>query len=144
MADIQLWLKFSRVTSYADDTSISVSHRILAKIIAMLEKDAQSILEYMASNGLVANTSKTAFMILNLKKEQNRENITIKIGSTEVKAEQQAKLLGVTLNNNNQKWSSQIKGVGGMISSLNSRLYLLRRISRVINQDRIKKVADSL
>ena len=109
----------------------------------MLEKDAQSILEYMASNGLVANTSKTAFMILNLKKEQNRENITIKIGSTEVKAEQQAKLLGVTLDNN-QKWSSQIKGVGGMISSLNSRLYLLRRISRVMNQDRIKKVADSL
>ena len=54
-----------------------------------------------------------------------------------------AKLLGINLDTN-QKWSSQIKGIGGTISSLKSRLYLLKRLARVICKEKLKKVADSL
>ena len=131
------------MTSYADDTSISVSHRILAKIIEMLEEDAQNILEFMASNGLVANASKTAFMVLNHKQDLTKSPITINIGTSKVKAESSAKLLGMALDSN-QKWNSQIKGDGGTINALNSRLYLLRRIGRAVDKNRLKKVADSL
>ena len=35
----------------------------------------------MASNGLVANPNKTAFMILNLKQEAEMNSTSIKIGS---------------------------------------------------------------
>ena len=52
-------------------------------------------------------------------------------------------MLGVTLDNN-QKWKTQIQGVGGTISNLNSRLYLLRRLSRLISKDRLRKIGDSL
>ena len=58
VADLQLWFKHSRVTTYADDTKTCVSHRILAKVIEMLEEDAKNVLIFMASNGLVANPPK--------------------------------------------------------------------------------------
>ena len=45
---------------------------------------------------------------------------------------------------NNQKWKSQIQGPGGVISNLNSRLYLLRRLARSISNDRMKRISDSL
>ena len=81
VADLQLWLKHSKVITYADDTKTSVSHRLLAKIIEMLEEDALNVLKFMASNGLVANPNKTAFMILNLKQEAEMNSTSIKIGS---------------------------------------------------------------
>ena len=69
MADLQLYLKHSKVTTYADDTKTCVSHRILQEVIRMLEEDAKNVLQFMASNGLVANPKKTAFMILNHKQD---------------------------------------------------------------------------
>ena len=52
-------------------------------------------------------------------------------------------MLGITLDNN-QKWKTQIQGTGGVISNLNSRLFLLRRLARAISKDRLKRIADSL
>ena len=109
----------------------------------MLEEDSQNLLRFMASNGLVANPSKTAFMVLNLNKEEKNAPITIRIGNENVLAEDSAKLLGISIDNN-QKWHTQINGTGGTISSLNSRLFMLRRLARVISKDRLKKIADSL
>ena len=40
-----------------------------------------------------------------------------------------------------QKWSTQISK---LIPSLNSRLYLIKRLSNFISKDRLKRVADSL
>jgi hypothetical protein len=40
-------------------------------VITKLEKNAKTILEFMASNGLVANPSKTVFMMLYNKQMEN-------------------------------------------------------------------------
>ena len=109
----------------------------------MLEHDALRVLQFMASNGLVANPKKTAFMILNHKQDLSTTPISITIGNEKIMAEKSAKLLGVTLDND-QKWKSQILGKGGVISNLNSRLYLLRRLACSISRDRLKRIADSL
>ena len=37
----------------------------IEEVIAKLEEDAELVLRFMASNGLVANASKTSLMILN-------------------------------------------------------------------------------
>ena len=74
VADLQLWLKHSKVTSYADDTKTCVSHGLLTKVIEMLEEDAKNVLMSMASNGLVANPQKTAFMVLNYKQKKSKKN----------------------------------------------------------------------
>ena len=98
----------------------------------------------MASNGLVANASKTALMFMNLKQTKNEQGeikpISIMIGETTVTQETRTKLLGITLDQD-QKWISQISNLN---SSLNSRLYLIKRLSNSISKDRLKKIADSL
>ena len=62
-------------TTYAYNTCTSVSHKLLSKVKMMLEEDAKNVLRFMASNGLVANASKTALMFLNLKHSKKNELI---------------------------------------------------------------------
>ena len=74
-------------------------------------------------------------MILNSKKDLAASPICINIGKVKVQAESNAKLLGIHLDDN-QKWKSQIQHT---INSLNTRLYLLRRMAKAISKDRLKK-----
>ena len=133
---MQLWLKHSKVTTYADDTKTCVSHKLLEKIIVMLEEDAKNVLQFMASNGLVANPKKTAFVVLYHKKDLETNPIQLNIGNELINAKTNAKLLGVTLDNN-QKWKTQIQNT---IRNLNSRLHLLKRLGRVISKDGMKRI----
>ena len=82
-------------------------------------------------------------MILNNKIDEDAPPRSIKIGNDTVMQEKSAKLLGVMLDDN-QQWSSQIKGVGGTINSLSSRLYIIKRLSNVLSKDRVKRIYDSL
>ena len=82
-------------------------------------------------------------MILNNKIDEDAPPRSIKIGNDTVMQEKSAKLLGVMLDDN-QQWSSQIKGVGGTINSLSSRLYTIKRLSNVLSKDRVKRIYDSL
>ena len=69
-ADLELWCKFSKIYVYADDTTSSCKGKNLEEIIKNLKQDANAILSYLASNGLVANASKTVFMVLNMTKKE--------------------------------------------------------------------------
>ena len=84
-------------------------------------------------------------LFLNLKKaERGKEDIiSIKIGKDQVNEVKSAKLLGITLTNN-QTWNEQICGTGGVISCLNQRFYLLKRLKNKINQKNLLTVTDSI
>ena len=82
-ADLDQWVMSSKVYNFADDTSSSLAHRNLDMLLKLLEKDAEAILKFMASNGLVANCKKTVFMLLNFKNEVN-ETIKIRVGKNEI------------------------------------------------------------
>ena len=73
-------------------------------MISKLEEDALQVLKFMASNGLVANPSKTKLMILNHKSETPVE---INVGGNKIVQEKSAKLLGVTINEN-ENWSTHL------------------------------------
>ena len=62
------------------------------------------------------------------------------IGKIVVYQETSTKLLGIMLDED-QKWNTQITS---LISALNSRLYLIKRLSNAISKDRLKRIADSL
>ena len=68
MSDLENWLQFAISLTYADDTSTSVSAPTIEEVIRKLEIDAKNVLAFMASNGLVANATKTTLMFLNEKK----------------------------------------------------------------------------
>ena len=92
-------------------------------------------------NGLVANPKKTALVFLNLK--QKGDPITITIGGETITQTASAKLLGITFDDD-LKWNSQIHGKGGLVSSLNQRLFGIRRLKNSLKYEGLKKVADSL
>ena len=146
VSDLEDWLEFARSLTYADDTSTGVSAISMEEVIKKLEIDAVNVLKFMASNGLVANASKTTLIFLNAKLKTNdfdQEKIKIKVGKDWVTQERNAKLLGMTIDDN-QIWRTQIYEKGGLLTSLNSRIFIVRRLQSQIGNKNLKKIMDSL
>ena len=95
----------------------------------------------MASNGLVANPSKTEFMILNSKDSGSPRKI--RVGNSIVKEVKSAKLLGMVMYND-QKWKNHFWGKKGLLNALNQRLFAIRRIANHIPKDKLGQVANSI
>ena len=92
----------------------------------------------MASNGLVANPTKTEFVILNnnRKKEEGEELVKIRVGEIEIPQAKSARLLGMDLDDD-QKWQSHFWGKKGLIKALNNRMFSIRRIKGHIPQNKL-------
>ena len=106
-----------------------------------MEEDAQQVLNFKASNGLVANAKKTSFLVLNCK--QVERDLAIKIGTEELTREASAKLLGITFQHD-QQWQTQIRGKGGLISSLKSQIYIIQKLKNYLSFKSILKMVDGL
>ena len=57
-ADLEKWLKHSKAFNYADDTQTNCKGKNKEEVMQMLEEDSNNVLEFMASNGLIANPKK--------------------------------------------------------------------------------------
>ena len=77
-------------------------------------------------------------MILNMTSQEklNKELNEITIGEDKVERSESTKLLGVTLDAD-QKWSSHFNS---LISSLNKRTFMIRRISNQIPKKKVQNV----
>ena len=98
-SDLQYWVKKAKIFNYADDTSSSCSAKELSIVLSDLEQDARIILNYMASNGLVANPQKTVFMLIN-NKETSSEKVKIQVGENQIEQENSTTLLGMKIQDN--------------------------------------------
>ena len=81
--------------------------------------------------------------MLNSTQKENDLPKKIKVGDHEIMESKSAKLLGVVMDND-QKWKSHFCGKGGLLSSLNQRLFMVKRISNHISKNKLRKVVDSL
>ena len=142
VSDLGQWLKHSTAGTYADDTQTSVAGKDLQIVKSELESDAVQLMRFMASNGLIANPKKTAFLILNRKYDPLNE-LKIQIGKDEVVQVNSAKLLGITFESN-LKWDEHVFGTGGILSSLNQRLFFIRRLKNSINSAALLKISHGL
>ena len=141
VSDLQDWLLHSSAPTYADDTTTRTSCTTVQESMRNLEEDADLVLRYMASNGLVANPKKTSFLLLNC--GQTDPVLSVKIGSETVQRETTATLLGVKFQDN-QQWKLQIQGKRGLLSALNSRLYIIKRLKSHLSMRSIIKLVDGL
>ena len=66
-ADMELWLENSSFFNFADDTTTDCKGDRIEEIKDKLEGDAKNVLAFMASNELIANETKTEFLLLNEK-----------------------------------------------------------------------------
>ena len=137
-----MWCKYSKIYNYADDTTSSCSGRNLDEIIKNLKHDADAILRYMASNGLVANAKKTVFMVLNMTKAECESDLAkeILVDSVKVQRSSETKLLGVIIDEK-QKWKEQLTD---LTNQLNKRTYAIRRISNQLPKDEVLKVVQCI
>ena len=97
----------------------------------------------MASNGLIANPKKTAMLFLNTRNTTNGIPIELNIGKEVVTQDHNAKLLGIIFNDK-QKWNDHVYGKGGLINSLNQKIFLILRLRNFLNNKAIIKVAESI
>ena len=94
----------------------------------------------MASNGLVANKAKTEFLVLN---ERYKSDLTLKdltVGDEVIARTNHTKLLGMFIEES-QEWDIHFKK---LITSLNQRLWVIRRIMRQIPREKLIGIAHSL
>jgi hypothetical protein len=139
-ADMETWLKTSKLFNYADDTTTDNKSKNPAEIKTRLEEDAQNVLTYMASNGLVANKEKTEFLLLNEKPNCTIDLGSIMVGGAIVPRTSHTKLLGIIIQES-QEWSQHLKSLQ---SSLNSRLFIIRRIKQQIPVSKLIQIVHSL
>ena len=66
------------------------------------------------------------------------EEISIKIGKDTISKSEHAKLLGMTFNEE-QYWTGHVQGTGGLISKLNQKIFLLRRLKNCVDMTRLEK-----
>ena len=141
VSDLQDWLRHSTAPTYADDTTTGTSGRTADETVEKMEADAKEVLKFMASNGLVANAKKTSLLLLNYK--QTTPPLSVKIGSDIVTRQSTATLLGIKCQEN-QQWSNQINGKGGLLSGLNSRIFIIRRMRSHLSETSVLKLVDGL
>ena len=142
-ADLELWVKKSRITNYADDTTSDTAHEELEMVLKVLEGDAAAILAFMASNGLVANTNKTVFMLLNHKSKNEGEPVSVLVGNNEVTQEHSTKLLGMQISDK-LTWKEHFHGKNGLTASLNKRLFAIRRVANHIPKSKLIQLAHAI
>ena len=97
VSDLQLWTK-GIVSTYADDTSSTVTNENMNQLISDTEQEAKKILEYMSLNCLAANEDKTAILLTMKKgttKLEKSNPVSLQIGKQHKTGEKSAKLLGV-------------------------------------------------
>ena len=130
-ADLEYWCKYSKIYVYADDTTSSCKGKNIEEIIRNLKHDANAILSYMASNGLVANAIKTVFMILNMTKTECESELAkeVLIDGARVERSKATKLLGVTIDDKHN-WKEHFSSTNGLVNALNRRTFSIRRIKR--------------
>ena len=74
VSDLHEWLLPSKDITYADETDTSVTGVNVEEEKRKPEQDVINVLRFMASNGLIDHASKTAFLLINNNKEENKIN----------------------------------------------------------------------
>ena len=139
-ADMELWLKTSSLFNFADDTTTDNKSKNKEEIRTRLEEDALNVLDFMASNGLVANKAKTEFLLLNERRTDDLILTEIKVGNTIIQRTDHTKLLGVQIEET-QEWNEHLKCLK---SSLNHRLFVIRRVAQQIPKNKLMNIVHSI
>ena len=80
---------------------------------------------------------------MNLKQGKEDPALKIRIGSSLLEQEKSTKLLGMCIEDN-LNWKEHFSGRNGLISSLNKRLFAIRRVANFVPSDMLKQLAHAL
>ena len=82
--------------NYADDNTLSYAYKDPVNLKVVLESQSQTLIEWFASNKMKANAEK--FQAIAICKKSRKLNLNFDINTTEIKCDDEVKLLGVNVD----------------------------------------------
>ena len=138
--DVVKWVKRCSISTFADDTMIYADGSDPEKVIEDLENEAKNLFCYFSSNNLVANPSKTAFMMFRPKNSKKKNKLTINLQGNKIVESESERILGIQVRNDFE-WEEHAKKV---IKRVNHGLYTLRRCQQVTGTKNLKIISSGL
>jgi hypothetical protein len=96
--DIQNCSRIVSIILFADDTNIFYSHTCLKKLNEIMQTEIKKISDWLNTNILSLNTTKTKFMLFRSSKRKQKHNITISINNEKIKQVKSTTFLGVVID----------------------------------------------
>ena len=94
--DIFYFIKLCSVYNYADDDTLSYSHKCLSKTKSVLVSESTKAISWFGDNKMQANPDKFQAIMLGVDGHENCTSLFI--GGSEIKCEDSVKLVGVTFD----------------------------------------------
>ena len=96
--DIQNCSDIASMILFADDTNIFYSHSCLKTLNKILQTEVDKIAEWLNTNKLSINTSKTKFILFRSSKKKQKHVVTLTINNDDIKQVKSTTFLGVVID----------------------------------------------
>ena len=128
--DIFFFVENSEVHNYADDNTLSVADIDIDNIIHKLEVDINNLCHWFKINGMILNEDKCTFMVIESSKSLRNEIAKINVLGKILEEVEEAKLLGITFDNN----INMRKHIKKVCKQASNKLNALARISHYLDE----------
>ena len=116
--DLRFSLRYATPSHFADDTSIIYASKILKTIETNLNYDLKCVTEWLRSNRLALNVSKTKLLFFRSKNKNLPLNISIKIQGKRIIPSSHVKYLGIFVDEY-LSWNCYVKELSNKLSRAN-------------------------
>ena len=118
--DITQVVQESVLSMYADDTCLCYQSKDLSNLNETINSDLDKLDKWLKGNKLSLNVTKTNSMLITTKNKhrilrRDDQGLNLQIGTTEIGVIEQAKYLGVQIDNS-LSWNEQIKNISSKVS----------------------------
>ena len=135
--DLHTVCKHTLSILFADDTNLFKSGRDLNEMTDSINQELQHIAIWLKVNKLSLNIKKTQFMIFSRKlSKTDRPTISLKIDGQSISETDQAKFLGVIIDNN-LSWKEHIRHICRKVSK---GIAIIIKLRPLLSQDAIKSM----
>ena len=124
--DITLSTDKLRFILFADDTNIFLQDQNLNNLCTTMNRELTHVATWMKSNKLTLNVSKTHYMLSHSNMTQP-PRINIKINNSSIQEVQEAKFLGVIIDNK-LRWKTHIQDIKCKVSKITGIVYRIRNL----------------
>jgi hypothetical protein len=125
----------SKVYTYADDTTLIITAPTLEALQTLAQSELSNLIHYFHYNNLVPNPTKTTYSIFYPSQNQDHpQPIQLKINETNIKRTNEAKLLGIIIQEN----MKQHKTVLNIIKKLQPTMHSFKYANRLLPTQTMK------
>ena len=110
---------------FADDTNLFLQHQNLNQMIQIANQEIKNVSQWLDSNKLTLNVSKTNFMIFKTRKKKINMPVRITIKDKNTEQVKSTKFLGIRIDEN-MTWKTHISFITNKISKLSGVITKLR------------------